>query len=272
MIRRAVGVLADSILRAQNSLIPITSWLPRFYQVKPLIDRHKPYTLDAACGTGELTLWMANQGMKVAGVNLSKHEIDVARQRASEKNLDIDFRVGDLAEHTTFEDESFDQIVSLDTIVHIPDDNAVFSEFHRLLKPGGQLLASLASFAPSGSGSLFSAQRAFHRRIPRILEEDPVWQGKTWLRCSSEDLQARFGQFRFYELLPLLKKLADRFELSHYEYGLRLFSALATDVAFGIRYGRYFQPFLFTIGTRLDRLFCHARRPGYVLLVTLKKK
>ena len=272
MIAQAAGRLADGLLRLQARCLPITACLPRFYQAKPLIRKEARHTLDAACGAGEFTLWMASQGMRVSGVNLSRREIDVARARAAKQGLEVEFRVGDLSGRTPFPDGAFDQIVSLDTVVHIPDDAPVFREFARLLSPGGRLVLSVAAFAPSGDGALYAAQKALRRWAPARLHAPPAWNGRTWLRASPEDLRIGFRQYRFYRLEALLDRVRGDFRLERYEYGLRLFSALATDLVFGIRHARFVQPVLFAAGARLDRLLCGPTRPGYLLFAVLRKK
>lgn len=271
MIRQIFGSVADTLLRLQIRRLPISAWLPRFYQVKHLIREDMKDTLDASCGAGELTLWMARRGMRVSGVDLSQAEIELARARAAEQGLDIEFRVGDLSARTPFPGGRFDQIISLDTVTHIPDDTAVFREFYRLLVSGGRLVVSLAAFAPSGSGDLYPAQKALRRWVPRCLDSAPVWNGKAWLHASPEDLRIGFRQCHFYNHRTFLRHLPEGFELEHYEYGLHFFSALATDLVFGIRYARFFQPVVFMLSTRLDRLLCRPRRPGYLLFVVLRR-
>ena len=197
MIRRIVGALADGCLNFQTLLFPITAWMPRFYRVQKLLNWQATHTLDASCGTGELTVWMANRGLCVSGINISEHEIEVSQKLAVQSSLNIDFRVGDLASQTPFEAEAFDQIVSLDTVVHIPDDDAVFREFYRLLAPRGRLLVSLASIAPSGRGALFWGETLFRKIIPRFLHTPPVWEGKTWLQLTAQEQQDRFHHIMY---------------------------------------------------------------------------
>lgn len=272
MMRRILGSLADGFLKIQNTIFPITAWMPRFYRVKTLIDWQANHTLDASCGTGELTVWMAKRGLNVSGTNISQHEIDVAQTVAKQAHLDIDFRVGDLSAQTPYEAASFDQIISLDTVVHIPDDDAVFREFHRLLAPGGRLLVSLASIAPSGKGNLFGGEALFQKMVPKCLYTAPVWEGKSWLALTAQEQKERFFQHRFYNADDLQEQVSNLFETRHFEYALHLFTVWATDLIFGVRFFRYLEPTLFTLAARLDRLFYKPHRRGYLLFAVLIKK
>jgi len=271
MIRRLLGALADGLLSLQTRYIPITSWMPRFYRVQNLIDWQAQHTLDASCGTGELTLWMARKGLRTAGVNISEHEIEVARHRAQEANVPIDFRVGDLTTKTPFPDGAFDQIISLGTVVHIPDDDKAFEEFWRLLAPGGRLLISLAAHAPSGIGGLFSGEGFIRKITPQCLRESSQQNPISWLDMSAKKRQARFFQHRFYQPDQLRSQLEPLFELKQYQYVLHLFSSWVTDLVFGVRFCRFLEPLLFFLGARLDRCFFSPRRPGYLLFAILQK-
>lgn len=52
--------------------------------------------LDLACGTGRHAVFLAEKGWRVAAVDNSAVGIEIARQRANEKAVEIDFRVADL--------------------------------------------------------------------------------------------------------------------------------------------------------------------------------
>ena len=45
-----------------------------------------------------------------------------------------------------FADNSFDALVAMDILEHLPDDCAAMSEFHRVLKPGGKVIASVPAY------------------------------------------------------------------------------------------------------------------------------
>ncbi len=52
--------------------------------------------LDSGCGTGEHALMLAQRGLEVVGVDLSKTAIDRARHKAEERGLTVRFEVGDV--------------------------------------------------------------------------------------------------------------------------------------------------------------------------------
>ncbi len=101
--------------------------------------------LDAACGTGSMTIELAKRGFDMTGVDLSPEMLSVARERAAAAGLgeSILFLCQDLGELDLY--GTVDACVStLDSINHITDPEALRSFFDRLhrcfLVPGGVLI------------------------------------------------------------------------------------------------------------------------------------
>jgi ubiquinone/menaquinone biosynthesis C-methylase UbiE len=69
----------------------------------------------------------------VTGVDASPQMLDVARERAREERLSIDFRVGD-AHRLEFPDGSFDAAVSLRVLMHTPDWRTCLGELCRVAR------------------------------------------------------------------------------------------------------------------------------------------
>jgi len=98
--------------------------------------------LDVGCGTGDLTLAAKRQtgGGKVYGVDAASEMVEVARSKASQLGIEVDFRPG-LIEALPFADDSFDVVLSSLMMHHLPEavKTKGLREIHRVLKPGGHL-------------------------------------------------------------------------------------------------------------------------------------
>ncbi len=97
--------------------------------------------LDLGCGGGIATEALARQGFNVAGMDASVDAIGVARAHAAEAELRIDYEVG-LADDAAAAGRSFDCVVALEIIEHVPDQAAFMRSLAGLLKPGGLLFVS----------------------------------------------------------------------------------------------------------------------------------
>ena len=79
--------------------------------------------LDLACGTGAIAERAAAAGALVTGIDLAPALIDTARQRAAQRGLDIDYRVGD-CERLELSDASYDVVSSTCGVMFAPDHEA----------------------------------------------------------------------------------------------------------------------------------------------------
>ncbi len=96
--------------------------------------------LDIACGVGYGCKMFIDQGAKhVTGCDLSDESIDYAKKHFSTNN--IEFLKKDIR-HLDFPDETFDCVVSFETLEHIKEQEIVLKELNRVLKKDGFLIIS----------------------------------------------------------------------------------------------------------------------------------
>ena len=95
--------------------------------------------LDIGCGTGAMSARLARWG-KVVSADFSPLALQFSRRRGLH-NL-----VGADAMNLPFQPNQFDALVAMDMLEHLPDDNAALREFHRVLKPGGRVFATVPAY------------------------------------------------------------------------------------------------------------------------------
>jgi ubiquinone/menaquinone biosynthesis C-methylase UbiE len=115
--------------------------------------------LDVACGSGQLALMAAKDGMEVTGVDIAGNLVKRAQARAQAEGLKVRFKEAD-AEALPFDDASFDVVVSLIGAMFAPRPDYVAKELLRVCVPGGTI--AMANWTPQGFiGQMFKAVSKF---------------------------------------------------------------------------------------------------------------
>ncbi len=102
--------------------------------------------LDIGCGTGSDGLFLAGQGVRVLGVDVSRAMVDCLREKARATKVEdlVEARVMDLAEINSLEAAGFDGIVSAFAGLSSTPDLVPFAESAAiLLRPGGRMVVHM---------------------------------------------------------------------------------------------------------------------------------
>jgi 2-polyprenyl-3-methyl-5-hydroxy-6-metoxy-1,4-benzoquinol methylase len=112
---------------------------------------------DMACGSGYGTMLLAEQCSEAHGYDIDRGTIAAVKRRYAGR-ASVHFHREDLLQVSA--QAQFDQIVSFETIEHIPPEHldAIFAMFHCALKPGGRLI-----FSTPYNQEDSPATRRFHR-------------------------------------------------------------------------------------------------------------
>ena len=129
---------------------------------------------DIGCGMGIMAEAAHGKFSKYVGMDLSLERVKQAREKVkSEKCFWV---VGD-AQHVPFKSGSFNQVVSLEVIEHLPDSGAYLQEINRILAQGGSYILSTPGsfFYSSNFGRLYQDQHIYQfnpRVLRRLLKEN----------------------------------------------------------------------------------------------------
>lgn len=103
--------------------------------------------LDAGCGTGTLSRWLAERGCSVFGVDASPRMIASAAMLAKPGIApgSLRFQQVETIARLPVESRSADGILCSSVLEYVPDPQACLTEFARVLRPGGVLVVSVPS-------------------------------------------------------------------------------------------------------------------------------
>ncbi len=95
--------------------------------------------LDVGCGTGSLSVLVAEAGHKVVGIDFSPNMIELAVTKAKQIAQEIAFQVMDAA-HPQFPVQSFDVVMCRHVLWTLPEPEKVPQRWMELLRSGGRLI------------------------------------------------------------------------------------------------------------------------------------
>jgi glycosyltransferase involved in cell wall biosynthesis len=96
--------------------------------------------LEAGCGTGTITRFLAQRGA-VFAVDIDEHYVDLLRERyAARSNLRFQWMDLSSLDWSPLANQRFDTVVCMNVLEHLPNDAAVLRHFFEVLQPGGRLL------------------------------------------------------------------------------------------------------------------------------------
>ena len=139
---------------------------------------------DVGCGTGRVTAHLHGLGMDVSGIDLSPGMIDIARR----DHPGLRFEVGSMTD-LRLADASLAGLIAWFSLIHIPADeiDTVLKHFHRVLRPGGVLLAG---FHVGDSDTLKTEGYGGHPMKVHVHRRPPE-RVAAWLRAAGFTVEAQ---------------------------------------------------------------------------------
>jgi ubiquinone/menaquinone biosynthesis C-methylase UbiE len=160
------------------------------------------HLLDLGCGAGVIARYISDQtGAKVTGLDYAASAIAEAKERTAGKGSRLTFLHGDI-DALDLPAQTFDAVISLDTLYWVADLREALSRIAQTVKPGGQI-------------GIFIAQERREGDPAEILEADntDLAQALTRLELSYEayDYTARNADF-WHRVQKAAADLREKFE------------------------------------------------------------
>lgn len=143
--------------------------------------------LDVGCGTGDFGRLRPSPEIEVYGVDIDPLAVEQARRYERASRVDVD------AEPLPFADGTFDAVLAKDIFEHVKDPGRLAREIHRVMRPGGFVVASMVMARPRRVWADYTHLRGFTERSARLLLEDAGFDVEAIWRMGGVPLSSRLG-------------------------------------------------------------------------------
>ncbi|HET7899731.1 MAG TPA: GNAT family N-acetyltransferase [Candidatus Nanopelagicales bacterium] len=144
----------------------------------PLLPEAPASIADIGCGTGTLSVMLAEAGYAVRGIDLSPRMVELAREKALRAGVRIDVATGD-ASYPPWPAAWVDVVLARHVVWALPDAAAALGRWIRLLAPGGRLVL-VEGFWGTGAGLHAEDLAALLRGLGCSVETTPLTDPLLW--------------------------------------------------------------------------------------------
>ncbi len=140
--------------------------------------------LDVGTGPGFFAIIMSQLGNNVTAIDCTAAMIEQAKKNAEKNGVFPNFVVSD-GQHTNFDDDSFDIIISRNVTWTLIDAEAAYMEWKRILKPDGKVIIFDANwnhrffndeYMKKYNDDLAEYERMFKKPAPRHTPEEEEYR------------------------------------------------------------------------------------------------
>ncbi len=154
--------------------------------------------LDLGCGRGRHVLHMAQQGLRVSGMDNAPTALKLTKQLMDMEQLGVDLILADMRQPLPFENDSFDAVLSTQVIHHalLAIVIQTANEIQRVVRKGGMILISVPAWRAIEDDSPQPNEIEPHTFIPTSGDEE----GLPHHLFTLEEFRDIFPQFEVIDL------------------------------------------------------------------------
>lgn len=143
---------------------------------------------DLGCGTGSLSVLLAERGYAVSAVDFSPKMLAVAQGKARDAGVVVDFALGDAAD-PELPSGSFDVVLCRHVIWALQDPGEVLGRWLRLLRPKGTVVMIEGRWS-TGVGYTAAALRQLIDEHASVVTREPLSDPRLWGKRISDERYA----------------------------------------------------------------------------------
>jgi ubiquinone/menaquinone biosynthesis C-methylase UbiE len=134
--------------------------------------------IDLGCGTGTLSVLLAESGYRVRGLDFAAAMISAATMKAAMASVQVTFQRGDAA-RPPYQPASCDVVLCRHLLWAVPDPTEALRRWCELLRPGGRLLLIEGRWSTGGGIPASDCERLVRRHHSSVilchLDEESLW-------------------------------------------------------------------------------------------------
>lgn len=170
--------------------------------------------LDLGCGTGRNANYLASLGNKVKGLEISSTALELAKDRARETGVEVDYQLGDIGAQYPFSNDFFDLVLDITSSnsLNEKERKVYLGEVNRVLKKGGYFFVRALCREGDKNAKALLGKSPTGERDTYLIEE----LGLRERVFSREDLIDFYSQY--FKVVRILKKTSyTRFKNKSYK-------------------------------------------------------
>ncbi len=206
--------------------VPYDKWVELLLAAKQEFQIEGSNLLDLACGTGELSVRLAEKGFAVTGADISSDMLSVAQNKAAEQGLSVFFMEQDMSQ---LEDLPLFNIIGIfcDSLNYLQTEEQVVNTFkgvYEYLEEGGLFLFDVHS--------LYKMNHLFKNQTYALNDEDV---SLIWLCYEGEYPDSVEHDLSFFQLDEASQKY-DRYDELHFQrtFSVEQYSSWLKNAGFSI--------------------------------------
>jgi len=166
--------------------------------------------VDVGCGGGILTEGLAKKGADMLGIDLSEDLIDIADLHGLESGVKTNYKKISAEALAEAEPASFDHVVCMEMLEHVPEPGSVIAACAKMVKPGGYVFFSTLNRKPKAYLLAIVAAEHILKMLPAGTHDY-----KTFIKPSELSQSARDAGLELQDMIGIhYNPLTKNFSLS----------------------------------------------------------
>ena len=139
----------------------------RLQFIQQYADLQGKRVVDVGCGGGILTEALVGAGAEALGIDLSEELIDIADLHGLETGVSASYQKISAEALAEQQAETFDHVVCMEMLEHVPDPAAIIKACAQLVKPGGMVFFSTLNRVPKAYLLAIVAAEHLLKMVPK---------------------------------------------------------------------------------------------------------